>query len=81
MALALVARFNQFERISDLLLPPLMAAEGIMAAKENSVKRYVVRLSADERERARSADPERKEPGTTAAESADIAEGRCLRSR
>src|SRR5580765_3608028 len=27
-----------------------MAAEGIMAAKENSVKRYVVRLSADERE-------------------------------
>ena len=28
-----------------------MVAEGIMAAKENSVKRYVVRLSADERER------------------------------
>jgi transposase len=28
-----------------------MAAEGIMAAKANSVKRYVVRLSADERER------------------------------
>src|ERR1700757_3981648 len=28
-----------------------MAAEGIMAAKEISVKRYVVRLSADERER------------------------------
>src|SRR5580765_5022799 len=28
-----------------------MTAEGIMAAKENSVKRYVVRLSADERER------------------------------
>src|ERR1700747_2065986 len=27
-----------------------MAAEGIMAAKENPVKRYVVRLSADERE-------------------------------
>src|ERR1700740_3288577 len=27
-----------------------MAAEGIIAAKENSVKRYVVRLSADERE-------------------------------
>src|SRR4029077_3923254 len=31
---------------SDSLLPPLMAAEGIMAAKENSVKRYV-----EERER------------------------------
>jgi hypothetical protein len=28
-----------------------MAAEEIMAAKENSVKRYVVRMSADERER------------------------------
>src|SRR6476469_9729216 len=28
-----------------------MTAEGIMAAKENSVKRYVVRLSADEPER------------------------------
>jgi hypothetical protein len=27
-----------------------MAAEEIMAAKENSVKRYVVRLSADESE-------------------------------
>jgi hypothetical protein len=27
-----------------------MAAEGIMAAKEISVKRYVVRLSVDERE-------------------------------
>jgi hypothetical protein len=35
---------------SDSLLPPLLAAEGIMAAKEISVKRYVVRLSADERE-------------------------------
>ena len=28
-----------------------MAAEGIVAAKENSVKRYVVGLSADERGR------------------------------
>src|SRR4029077_1320 len=36
---------------SDSLLPPQMAAEGIMAAKENSVKTYVVRLSADERAR------------------------------
>src|SRR6516225_1255464 len=27
-----------------------MATEGMMAAKENSVKRYVVRLSANERE-------------------------------
>src|SRR5258705_2670614 len=40
-----------FPTIADSLLPPLMAAEEIMAAKENSVKRYVVRLSADERER------------------------------
>src|ERR1700687_1969757 len=28
-----------------------MTAEGIMASKENSIKRYVVRLSANERER------------------------------
>src|SRR5215813_2595137 len=34
----------------DSLLSPLLTAEGIMAAKEISVKRYVVRLSADERE-------------------------------
>ena len=33
-----------------MLLPPLSATEGIMAAEEVSVKRYVVRLSADERE-------------------------------
>jgi len=36
--------------IVDSLLSPLLAAEGIMAAKEISVKRYVVRLSAEERD-------------------------------
>ena len=52
-----------------------------MAGKEISVKRYVVRLSADERERPEKADPERKEPGATAAEGADLVESRCLGSR
>jgi hypothetical protein len=36
---------------SDSLLPPLLATEAIMAAKEISVKKYVVRLSGEERER------------------------------
>jgi hypothetical protein len=35
---------------SDSLLSPLWAAGGNMAAKEISVERYVMRLSADERE-------------------------------
>jgi len=39
------------KEFSDSVLPPLMAAEGIMAARENSVKKYVVRLSGEERER------------------------------
>jgi transposase len=34
----------------DSLLSPLLTAEGIMAAKEIAVKRYVVRLSAEERD-------------------------------
>jgi hypothetical protein len=36
---------------SDSLLSPLLATEAIMAAKEISVKKYVVRLSGEERER------------------------------
>ena len=43
-----------------------------MAAKEISVKKYVVRLSAEEREQLRSADPQRKEPGAAAVEGADL---------
>jgi hypothetical protein len=44
----------------------------IMAAKEISVKKYVVRLNAA---------AERKEPDTTPAEGADIVKGRCLAIR
>ena len=52
-----------------------------MAAKEISVKRYVVRLSADEREQLEALIPERKEPSTTDPEGADIVEGRCFGRR
>ena len=52
-----------------------------MAAKEISVKRYVVRLSADEREQLEALIRKRQEFGATAAEGADIVEGRCLGSR
>ncbi len=52
-----------------------------MAAKEISVKKYVVRLSADEREQLEALIRKGKEPGTRASEGADIVEGRCLGSR
>src|SRR6266699_4887396 len=39
-----------------------MAAEGIMAARENSVKRYVVRLSADERKQLEALSRKGKSP-------------------
>ena len=52
-----------------------------MAAREISVKRYVVRLSGEERERLEALDTERKEPGAAAAEGADLVEGRCLGGR
>jgi hypothetical protein len=45
-----VARFNQFERIGCFLSSPLLAMEGIMAGKEISVKKYVAKLSGEERE-------------------------------
>src|ERR1700739_1889160 len=48
-----------------------------MAAKEISVKKYVVRLSGEERE---NVDSERKEPGAPGPEGADLVEGRCLGS-
>src|ERR1700751_3313383 len=51
-----------------------------MAAKEISVKKYVVRLSGEERERLENVDSERKEPGAPGAEGADLVEGRCLGS-
>jgi len=58
-----------------------LTAEGIITAKEISAKRYVMRLSAEERVAAGKADPERKEPGATAAEGADLVESRCLGRR
>jgi transposase len=36
--------------LGDSLLSPLLATEGIMAAQEISVKKYVVRLSGEERQ-------------------------------
>jgi len=44
--------------------------EAMMVAKEISVKRYVVRLSGEERRAPRSVDPQRQEPGATAGEGA-----------
>ena len=52
-----------------------------MAAKEISVKKYVVRLSGEEREQLEALASEGKEPGATAAEGADIVEGRCVGGR
>jgi hypothetical protein len=49
-----------------------------MAAKEISVKKYIVRLSGEERERLEAPLRKGKRPGTTPAEGADIVEGRCL---
>jgi predicted DNA-binding protein len=52
-----------------------------MAAKEISVKKYVVRLSGEERERLEALLRKGKRPGATHAEGADIVEGRRLGSR
>ena len=46
-----------------------------MAAKEISVKKYVVRLSVEERERLEDAASEGQEFGPTVAEGANIVEG------
>ena len=51
-----------------------------MAGKEVAVKKYVVRLSAEERERL-GLDPQRQGRGATADEGADLIEGRCVGSR
>jgi hypothetical protein len=48
--LGLVARFNQFERIGWFALVAIRAAEAIMAGRNIAVKKYVVRLSVEERE-------------------------------
>jgi len=55
------------------------AAEAIMAAKEISGKKYIVRLSGEEREQLEALI--RKGKSAAAAEGADIVEGRCVGSR
>ena len=57
------------------------ATEAIMAAKEISVKKYVVRLSVEEREQLEALIRKGQERGAAAAEGADIVEGRCVGSR
>ena len=52
-----------------------------MAAKEISVKKYVVRLSGEEREQLEALIRKGKERSAAAAEGADIVEGRCVGSR
>jgi hypothetical protein len=52
-----------------------------MAAKEISVKKYVVRLSSEEREQLEALIRKRQERSATAAEGTDIIEGRCIGSR
>jgi len=47
---ALVACFNEFERILRFASLTTMAREVIMAGKEIAVKKYVVRLSSEERQ-------------------------------
>jgi hypothetical protein len=56
----------------------LLAVEAIMAAKEISVKTYVVRLSGEERQQLETLIRKGKSPATTAAEGTDIVEGRWL---
>jgi hypothetical protein len=51
-----------------------------MAAKEISVKKYVVRLSGEERERLETLIRKGKSPGAPGTEGADLVEGRCLAS-
>lgn len=46
----LVARINQFERLDDSL-PTLRAMTGSMVTREKTVKRYIVQLSGEARER------------------------------
>ena len=59
----------------------MAATEAIMAAKEISVKKYVVRLSVEEREQLEAVIRKGQERGAAAAEGADIVEGRCVGSR
>jgi hypothetical protein len=66
---------------SDSLLSPTIGAEAIMAAKEISVKKYVVRLSGEERERVETLIRKGKSPAQRLLKArillkADVSEGR-----
>jgi len=52
-----------------------------MSRKEILAKKYVVRLSGEEREQLETLSWEGKEPGAARFESADPVEGRCLAGR
>jgi len=52
-----------------------------MAAKEISVKKYVVRLSGEERERLEALVRKGKSPAQRMLKGPDIVEGRCVGSR
>ena len=58
-----------------------MATGAIMAAKEISVRKYVVRLSGEERERLEAMIRKRKSPARRVIEGAGFVEGRCLGRR
>jgi hypothetical protein len=65
---------------SDSLLSPLLATEAIMTAKEISVKKYVVRLSGEERERLETLIRKGKSPAQRLLKArillkADVSEG------
>ena len=51
-----------------------------MAAREISVKTYVVRLSGEERQQLETL-IRKGEPGATTAEGSDFVEGRCVGGR
>jgi hypothetical protein len=66
---------------SDSLLSPLLATEAIMTAKEILVKKYVVRLSGEERERLETLIRKGKSPAHRLLKArillkADVSEGR-----
>ena len=52
-----------------------------MATKEIALKKYVVRLSGEEREQLEALIRKGKRPGSATAEGENIVEGRCLGSR
>jgi hypothetical protein len=63
--------------LDDSLLLRFEQPREIIAAKDIAVKKYVVRLRAQEREQLHAI-PQGQRPGGTAAEGAHSPKGRCL---